>query len=120
MKKSELRQIIKEEIDKAFGGNLQNTKTKALKYIEILLNKAKVGNDWGLIDDLITQKKKIINFQSEKEINDIINWLEGEESKPLDKINESQNEKNYEYFYNRISKGVDKIKQMLKENGHID
>lgn len=69
MKKSELRQIIKEEI--------QNT----------LLEQQ--------VKDFVSKYGKV-------------------------KISESQKEKNYEYFYNRISNGVDKIKQMLRDNGHID
>jgi hypothetical protein len=69
MKKSELRQIIKEEI--------QN----------ILLEQQ--------VKDFVSKYGKV-------------------------KISESQNEKNYEYFYNRISKGVDKFKQMLRDSGHID
>lgn len=119
MKKSELRQLIKEEINKVIKeSDLSLAKSKALKDIELLKIKAK--NDWGLLDDIKTQSEKIKSSTSIEQINKILNWLKGGDSESLDKISESQNEKNYEYFYNRISKGVDKFKQMLRDNGHID
>jgi len=122
MKKSELRNIIKEEISKALNENeLKLAKDKALKDIELIKVKAKTKNDWGLLDDIKTQSEKIKNSTSIEQINKILNWLKGGESEPLDKILESQKQSTQQEMDRLLEDGkmrLKKIQQLMKSKGH--
>lgn len=129
MKKSELKQIIKEELNKVLNQKWQvifyddytetpvkqlfDSKQEAEKWADGLEYDYQdiVINDRG--DDEWKTFYKFHNPEDKETYNEY-------EVKPVENISESQNEKNYEYFYNRISKGVDEFKQMLRDNGHID
>jgi len=120
MKKSELHNIIKEEISKTLNENeLKLAKDKVLKDIELI--KAKAKNDWGLLDDIKTQSEKIKNSTSIEQINKILNWLKGGESEPLDKISESQKQSTQQEMKSLMSDILEsnkKVKQLMKQKGY--
>lgn len=110
MKKSELRQIIKEEIQSV------ELKNKFNKFIN--------DNYEAFLDTIGKEYEEVFSrrlfdaFEAYKEKFGEKHPLEFEFHNKTN-LNESQIGQNYEYFYNRISKGVDTIKKMLKDKGYV-
>lgn len=130
MKKSELRQIIKEEISKILNEAFINDKGELTDFEYNLtppqeqhllrINKMSLQQVLDKLNDLMFNPDNLppqykLSIHDDELMYDAENhkWVDGN-------LSESKHEKNYEYFYNRISKGVDKFKQMLRDSGHID
>jgi len=89
MKKSELRQIIREEIYNNLNEDyIKTLKSKALQRINIAKQKYFNKNDWGGINDYDTVIKKLQIIDDPKMIDLLVRWYEGDPNVeiPLDKI----------------------------------
>jgi hypothetical protein len=89
VKKSELKQIIKEEIQKVLNeDSIQTLKSKAQHRINIAKQKYFNKRDWGGIDDYDIVIKKLQTIDDPKTIELLVRWYEGDPNikVPLDKI----------------------------------